>query len=203
MPGDKSYTHPLRDGDRSLADWMRDNDEDFVGMAERLAELIPQLSHVDQELLDFHARHVNQGEIAKLYRCSQPAISYRLKRIAKRLAWLAKRPERPVSFLVDLRKALEAETRGLRPLYGVAAVAHLADNTCQSETSRLLGVSQTRIRDWARSALKRLEKLGLTESHAYLQYTMAGGQLMLHSVALPKSPRSVVNPPPAHGLSRK
>ena len=58
---------------------------DFFSEHERF---IPKLPEYEQTLLDYYLRHIKQVDIAKYLKCTQGAVSSRLRKIVKRLTFM-------------------------------------------------------------------------------------------------------------------
>jgi DNA-directed RNA polymerase specialized sigma24 family protein len=123
---------------------------------------------------------MKQEQIAKLFRITQAAVSYRLHRGIKRIQFLRTIPELDkASFDLDLGDKFSAQD--LEILWKMYLT------TCQSEIAKQMGLTQGRVRHrFFRSLnhLKGLIRAEIKEKHSYLQMVLKHGKRIMDKDAM-------------------
>ena len=119
----------------------------------RLLELLERLPPKERDILEmYYLRGKMQSEIAQIFRCTQAAICYRLKRATQRLRIMYSLPPVTVEML-----------RELLPRWFDGIDCQLLESFhrsgCQVETGRELGYSQGMARNRLLRARKKLRRL--------------------------------------------
>jgi DNA-directed RNA polymerase specialized sigma24 family protein len=146
---------------------------DYNSIEKYLARIPPRES--DLIKLYFHDR-MKQEQIAKLFRITQAAVSYRLHRGIKRIQFLRTIPELDkASFDRDLSdKFIPQDLEILWRMY---------QTTCQSEIAKQMGLTQGRVRHRFFRSLNQIKgfiKEELREKHSYIQMLRKLGKKVLN-----------------------
>lgn len=163
-----SHLRPLEEQDLSGNVDSNNPGLDYGNIEKYLARIPPRES--DLIKLYFKDR-MKQEQIAKLFRITQAAVSYRLHRGIKRIQFLRTIPELDkASFDIELGpKFSEQDMEILWRMY---------ETTCQSEIAKQMGLTQGRVRHrFFRSLnyIKELIKDDVREKHTKLQMLLKHG----------------------------
>jgi len=160
-----------------------------------LDDFKPFINKLPQREIDlielYYKKNKKQKEIAHFFGVTQGAISHRLSRARKRLAFLRDMPK----LTQDIRVALEEHFNA----FEIDVIIYMIETTCQSRTASLLNekhglkgkeaMTQVKIRhkfDRAISKLKKLKKASpeLKDVLELVKY-IKSNLYMLHEVILP------------------
>ena len=155
-------------------------------------EFIRRLPQREQDLIDMYCRHrKKQKEIAAFFGVTQGAISHRLTRAIKRLAFLRDMPK----LSGDLREMLSPYLDS----FDIDVVETMIETTCQSKTAVLLNrrhrlrndkqMTQVKVRHRFERAIQKMEALCREHPELETAYRLSkyvqGNLYMMHEVILP------------------
>lgn len=127
----ESVLEPLRGPD---AEWKQDH-------LEKIKEVIDRLPDREADLVRlYYFKQKRQTDIAEIFNITQAAVSYRLKRALSRIKFLVSLPD-------ATKQDIYREMLHVLPTKLDAQIfAEMYETTCQSEVSRVLEISQGRVR---------------------------------------------------------
>jgi DNA-directed RNA polymerase specialized sigma24 family protein len=125
--------------------------EEDMGLIDRVRDTIDDLPDREADFVElYYFRGKRQTDIARIFRVSQPTVSYRLGRAAKRILFLLELPNVDFSQLErDMKSFLDD------PLDAEIMVL-MYQTTCQSEVAKRLGVSQGLVRHRFMRSLRKM-----------------------------------------------
>jgi predicted transcriptional regulator len=160
-----------------------------------LEDFKPFISKLPQREIDlidmYYKKNKKQKEIANFFGVTQGAISHRLSRARKRLAFLRDMPK----LTQDIRGALEEHFNG----FEIDVIIYMIETTCQSRTATILNeqhklegrdvMTQVKVRHKFDRAIAKLSKLKKTfpelKDVLDLVKYIKSNLYMLHEVILP------------------
>ena len=125
--------------------------EEDRGLIDRVRGTIDDLPDREADLVElYYFRGKRQTDIARIFRVSQPTVSYRLGRAAKRILFLLELPS------IDMKQLQQDMKDFLSDPLDAEIMILMYRTTCQSEVAKRLGVSQGLVRHRFMRSLKRM-----------------------------------------------
>jgi DNA-directed RNA polymerase specialized sigma24 family protein len=154
----------------SLQDSMQYMDSIFEEPSEESQVLISRIQGILDLLPPREADFVNlyyfsrlkQTAIAKIFRCSQPTVCYRLQRAAARIQFLLSLPD------VNTLEVEAAMRSFLRSEVDVQIMVLMYETTCQSEAAKRLGITQGKVRHRFMRSLEKMREIAELDTFVIL-----------------------------------
>ena len=125
--------------------------EEYRVLIERVQSTIDDLPDREADFVElYYFRGKRQTDIARIFRVSQPTVSYRLGRAAKRIHFLLELPA------VDQAQLQQDITSFLDDPWDAEIMVLMYRTTCQSEVAKRLKVSQGLVRHRFMRSLKKM-----------------------------------------------
>lgn len=152
-------------------------DEISLAQATEIKKVLHLLPAREADFVElYYFKHLKQTDIAILYRVSQPTVCYRLQRAVERIKYLIAIPHLTQNKIKeDLKPFLKSEID-----IDIMALMYLT--TCQSETAKLLGVTQGLIRHRFLRSIKTLKKDPEAQLYYELFYKLSNNLNILREI---------------------
>jgi len=140
-----------QDGMQYMDSIFEETSEESQEMIERIRGILDLLPAREADFIDlYYFNRLKQTAIARIFRCSQPTVCYRLQRAAARIQFLLELPDvSSASVEVAMRSFLSNEV-------DIKIMVLMFETTCQSEAAKQLGISQGKVRH---RFMRSLEKM--------------------------------------------
>lgn len=137
-----------------------DPSEESIMLVQRVRELLPMLPAREADYIRLYFfNNLTQVEIADIFNVTQPTISYRLNRSAKRMQFLLRMPNLSHEQIEEgVRSFLDNE-------FDVQIMLLMNEHICQSEVARQLGVTQGKVRHRFIKYLKKMAEIPELSDH--------------------------------------
>jgi len=153
-PAEMAARFSMQDSMQFMDSVFEEPSEESQALIERIRSILEFLPAREADFIQlYYFLRLKQTAIAKIFRCSQPTVCYRLQRAASRIQFLLELPDVTVS---DVAKAMRTF---LDSDIDVQIMVLMYETTCQSEAAKLLGVSQGKVRHRFMRSLERMREV--------------------------------------------
>jgi DNA-directed RNA polymerase specialized sigma24 family protein len=166
-----------QDGLAYLDSIFEDPSEESQLLIDRVREVLDQIPPREADFISlYYFQKLRQTAIARIFRCSQPTVCYRLQRAAAR-----------IEFLMGLPEVNEEDVRSAMRLFlasdmDIDIMVLMYKTTCQSEVAKRLGVSQGMVRHRFIRAVNRMRGIEGLEVYVELFDSIANNLNILREV---------------------
>jgi len=152
-------------------------DEISLAQSSEIKKVLHMLPAREADFVELYFfKHLKQTDIAILYRVSQPTVCYRLQRAVERIKYLIAIPHLSQE---KIKKDLQPF---LKNQVDIDIMALMYLTTCQSETAKLLGVTQGLIRHRFLRSIKTLKKEPDAKVYYELFYKLSNNLNILREI---------------------